>query len=122
MHDVLAHATLFFGESATMATESAVLGTPAIFLNENWFGSTDEAKEFGLLFSYKQNLSDQEKAIQKGLKLLSIPTLSSEMQKNREAFLKNKIDMTGFMVWFVENLPQSAKIMKENPDYQYRFK
>lgn len=33
-----------------------------------------------------------------------------------------KIDVTAFMVWFVENYPQSAKIMKENPNFQNRFK
>ena len=35
--------------------------------------------------------------------------------------LKEKIDVTAFMVWFIENYPESAKIMKENPDYQLRF-
>ncbi len=122
MHDVLKYAALFFGESSTMASESAVLGTPAIFLNENWFGSTDEEKEFGLLFSYKQSLNDQQKAIEKGIELLTTPNLEIIMQKNQQKFLLNKIDVTAFMVWFIENYPQSAKIMKENPDYQYRFK
>ncbi len=122
MHDVLAHATLFFGESATMASESAVLGTPAIYLDKIGRGYTDEEEKYGLVYNYSNSLSDQEKAIQRGLELLNNPTLTFEMRNNREAFLKNKIDMTGFMVWFVENYPQSAKIMKENPDYQYRFK
>jgi hypothetical protein len=30
--------------------------------------------------------------------------------------LSDKIDVTAFMVWFVENYPESVKIMKENPD------
>lgn len=29
--------------------------------------------------------------------------------------LSDKIDVTAFMVWFIENYPKSAKIMKENP-------
>ena len=33
-----------------------------------------------------------------------------------------KIDVTAFMVWFVENYPDSVKIMRENSDYQLRFK
>jgi len=36
--------------------------------------------------------------------------------------LADKIDVTAFFVWFIENYPDSAKIMKENPDYQYKFK
>jgi len=122
MHDALAHSTLFFGESATMASESAVLGTPAIFLNENWFGSTDEEKDFGLLFCYKQSLNEQQKAIEKGIELLNTSNLTTIMQENQQRFLKNKIDVTAFLVWFIENYPESAKIMKENPDYQYRFR
>ena len=30
--------------------------------------------------------------------------------------LFEKIDVTGFMVWFVENYPESVGIMKENPE------
>jgi len=36
--------------------------------------------------------------------------------------LNDKIDVTGFMVWFVENYPESKRIMLANPDYQFRFK
>ena len=35
--------------------------------------------------------------------------------------LSEKIDVTAFMVWFVENYPESVEIMKKNPDYQLRF-
>ena len=122
MHDVLARAALFFGESATMASESAVLGTPAIYLNENWFGSTDEEKSFGLLFSYRGHLEDQFNAMQKGLELLKNSNLKDAMRENRRRFLENKIDVTAFMLWFVENYPKSFKIMKKQPDYQQCFK
>jgi len=122
MHDILADAKLFFGESATMASESAVLGTPAVFLNDNWFGSTDDEKEYGLLFCYKGNESDQKKAIEKGIELLADQDLNEKMIKNRDAFLKDKIDVTAFFVWFIGNWPESYKIMKKNPDYQNRFK
>ena len=42
MHDAQAAATLFVGESATMASESVVLGTPAIYIDEVGRGYTDE--------------------------------------------------------------------------------
>ncbi len=121
MHDVLAHARLFFGESATMASESAVLGIPAIYMNENWLGYTDEEKKYGLLFSFKENASDQHKAIQKGVELLKKNDLEKEMAHNRTRFLEKKIDLTGFLVWFIENWPESKIIMMEDPDYQNRF-
>jgi len=121
MHDVLAHARLFFGESATMASESAVLGIPAIYLNENWLGYTDEEKEYGLLFSYKENLSDQKEAIKKGVELLKWSAVKQNMANNRIKFLEKKIDVTGFLIWFIENWPKSFDIMMKDPDYQYRF-
>ena len=34
----------------------------------------------------------------------------------------DEIDVTAFMVWFVENYPKSVQVMKNNPDYQYKFK
>lgn len=122
MHDALAYASLFFGEAATMASESAVLGTPAIYLNDNWAGSTNEEASFGLLFNFKSNLEDQENAIARGVALLSDPDTREVMKKNRQAFLADKIDVTAFMVWFVENFPPSKQKMLDDPDFQYRFK
>jgi len=122
MHDVLAHAALFFGESATMASESAVLGTPAVYLDKIGRGYTDEEEAYGLVFNYKNTLSDQEQAIQKGLNLLKTPKLKNEMHKNRQQFLEHKIDVTAFMVWFVENFPESKRKLLDDPDYQERFR
>jgi hypothetical protein len=36
--------------------------------------------------------------------------------------LTDKIDVTAFMVWFIENYPESARIVERNPAYQFRFK
>jgi len=36
--------------------------------------------------------------------------------------LSEKIDVTAFMVWLIENYPESAKIMKKDNDYQYKFR
>jgi len=52
MHDLLAYADLFVGESATMAAESAVLGTPAVFVHVDETGLTAELEEYGLVFTH----------------------------------------------------------------------
>ena len=39
-----------------------------------------------------------------------------------QALLDDKIDVTSFLVWFVENYPKSFQLMNENPDYQLKFK
>jgi hypothetical protein len=122
MHDVLAYASLFFGESATMASESAVLGTPAIYLDKHGRGYTDEEEKFGLLFNYRESPDAQNRSIEKGVELLQESNLKQKMQENRKKFLQNKIDVTAFLIWFIENYPESFKILKVNPGYQLRFR
>ena len=56
------------------------------------------------------------------MKLLKEEKIREEFQQRRQTMLADKIDVTAFFVWFIENYPESALIMKENPDYQYRFK
>ena len=36
--------------------------------------------------------------------------------------LSEKIDLTAYLTWFLENYPESFKIHKEEPEYQERFK
>ena len=36
--------------------------------------------------------------------------------------LSEKIDYAQFLTWFIESYPESARIMKENPDFQNKFK
>lgn len=123
MHDLLYYASLFYGESATMAAESSVLGTPAIYLDDNGRGYTDELeKEYELMYNFTSSLKDQEVSIEKGRELLSDNFTKSIWENKKINMLKDKIEINSFLIWFTENYPQSHKIMKENPDYQERFK
>jgi predicted choloylglycine hydrolase len=54
--------------------------------------------------------------------LLAEKNLKAIWQNKRNAFLLDKIDVTAFFDWFIENYPQSIEIMKNNPDYQLRYK
>ena len=123
MHDALAYASLLYGESATMVSEGAVLGIPGIYLdNTGRLYTREQENKYGLVFNYTESLEDQQKSIQKGVELLTTPGVKEEWQKKRERMLSDKIDVTAFMVWFVEDYPESAEIMKKNPEYQLRFK
>lgn len=122
MHIILNEAILFWGEGASMASESAVLGTPAIYVNDLWAGSTNEEDKYGLLYSFKTDENSQKMAILKAVELLEDRKTKYRMLKKRQKFLKEHIDPTAFLVWFIENYPESKKIMKENPNYQYNFK
>ena len=118
MHDLLSSASLYIGEGATTASECAMLGTPAIYVNILDAGTLQEQNNYGLLFSFRNDLGVIEKAIE----LINSPNISGDWQNHRMKMLSEKIDVTAFMVWFVENYPNSFIVMKENPNYQDRFK
>lgn len=123
IHDALYYATLFYGESATMASECAVLGTPAIFLNNNRLGYLNaEEKKYNLVFNFSETKNDQIESIEKGIELLKKRDIKKEWQGKSNNMISDKIDVTKFMMWFVENYPDSKRIMMECPDYQYNFR
>ena len=80
--------------------------------------STEQEKRYNLVFNYRNSIGVIEKAVE----LLMESNLKAKWQRKRKHLLSEKIDVTSFLVWFIENYPKSARIMKEDPDYQYRFK
>jgi len=118
IHHVMAFASLFIGEGATMASECAMLGTPAIYVNSITAGTLEEQEKYGLLYGFRNGKGVLEKA----LELLNNPMLKEEFQKRRHTMLNEKIDVTAFMVWFIENFPASIDIIKKNPEHQYNLK
>lgn len=123
LHDLIAFASLLYGESATMASEACILGIPAIYLDSTGRCYTREEEEkYGLVFNFTESLEDQNKSIIKGVELLSTAGIKEQWQQRRLKLINDKIDVTAFLVWFVENWPESRKIMKETPKYQERFK
>ncbi|GAB4286503.1 MAG: DUF354 domain-containing protein [Marinilabiliales bacterium] len=123
MHDALAFASLLFGESATMASECSMLGIPSIFIdNTGRFYTLNLEKKYGLCFNYSESNEDQLKAIEKGVEILQTSNIKQQWQEKRKRMLEDKIDVTAFMFWFVENYPESVKVMRANPEYQYKFK
>jgi uncharacterized protein len=122
-HSLIAYATIFLGDSQTMTSEAAVLGTPALKCN-SFAGKLAVHNELeekdGLCFSFlPENFNG---LLQKLKELLSNKTLKKDWAAKKDMLLSEKIDVTSFMVWFIENYPTSARILKENPDYQYNFK
>jgi len=123
IHDAIAFSSLLFGESSTMAEEAAMLGVPSIYMyNGSTIYTQYLEKAYDLIYNFSESEVDQDKAIKMGEELLNNTGVQNDWSIRREKMLSGKIDVTAFMVWFIENYPQSKKIMKENPDYQYNFK
>lgn len=123
IHHVLAYAKLYVGDSQSMAVEAAMLGTPSLRFNDfaGRIGVLEELEhKYGLTFGIPS--SQPEVLYAKVEELLSMPDLRDSFQKKRQRMLSEKIDVTAFCTWFVENYPESREIMKKNPDYQYIFR
>ncbi|MBR4560859.1 MAG: DUF354 domain-containing protein [Bacteroidales bacterium] len=122
-HSLMYYATMFVGDSQTMTSEAAVLGTPAIRCN-TFVGRIhyleEEEHKYGLTYGFRPEQS--EEMFQKIDELLFMPNLKEEWQTRRQKMLSEKIDYAQFLTWFIENYPESQKTMRENPEYQYRFK
>ena len=104
MHDLLYYASLYVGEGATMATEAGLLGTPSIYASTsgNIFGVYDELDK---MYKLVLVLSKGEEIIKKVEEL--IKTNAKKLWKRkREKVIKEKIDVTKWMMSFVEKISQ----------------
>lgn len=99
MHDALYYSSLLFGESATMASEAAVLGVPAIFIDNDGRGYTDEEeRRYGIVFNFKETEADQERAIEKAVSILREPERREHYRSIRYQIVAECVDTTELMV------------------------
>lgn len=123
MHDLMLFSSLYFGDSATMASESAILGVPAIYLDDKGrFYTDEEEKKYGLVFNFKLSENEIYKALDQAIKLIKDSHLKVNMMEKKQKLISDHIDVTAFLVWFTLEFPQSRSILKTNPGYQLRFK
>lgn len=108
IHDVLNYAKLIVADTGTIITEAAVLGTPAIRFSSN-AGSNDLgifielSNKYGLIYTY----DNPEIAIKKATELIKKPNLKNEWRSKKEILLSEKVDLSFFMEWFIEEFPRS---------------
>jgi len=108
IHDLMYYATLLYGESATMASECAVLGTHAIFCDFAGRGYTDEQEDrYDLVYNFKLDEESQSSSIEKAVSLLENDNLKRDGEQKRDKLLSEKIDVTKFMTDFVEGYPDT---------------
>jgi Uncharacterized protein conserved in archaea len=123
IHHIMAYAKMYIGDSQSMAVEAAMLGIPSVRFSD-FAGKVSVLEElehkYQLTFGIKSDCPDR--LYQKVEELLEMDDLNEEFQRRRERMLVDKIDVTAFITWFVENYPESKKIMRENPNYQYKFR
>jgi predicted glycosyltransferase len=102
IHHVLAFARLLVGESATMASECAVLGVPALYVSPLGRGYTDdEEKRYGLVHNFT-GARFHDDFVATAERLAADPELSAKARAARARLLADKIDVTAWMLEFFE--------------------
>lgn len=112
-HSLLYYASMLIGDSQTMTSEAAVLGTPSLRCN-SFAGRIsyleEEEKKYELTYGF---LPSQFAELQQKLEeLLAFPDLKAEWARRRQRLLNDKIDVTAFMGWLFEHYPQRVRQVK----------
>jgi uncharacterized protein len=120
IHKILFQASILISDSQSMTMEAAMLGIPSVRYSDfaGRIGVLEELeKKYHLTTGIKPG--NPGKLNQTLESLLAIPDLREEFQKRRKKMLDDKIDVSRFFIWLIEEYPESIKKIKQNPDFQY---
>ncbi len=96
IHSLLHYASLFIGESATMATESAMLGTPAIYLNNLKCGTLNLLdNKYKIVFNFYENSKNLNEVTDKAISILNSD--KEKYQTIRNKILDENIDTSEYI-------------------------
>ncbi len=121
LHDLLAYASLYIGEGSTTASECALLGVANILISSllkpgTCPGVHSELARYGLQTLFVSFDGVLEKAV-----ALLGDGVRADYQQRRHVLLADTIDVTAFMVWLVEQYPDSLRTLTEQPTFMSRF-
>lgn len=149
MHHVMAFASLYIGDSQTMAAEAGVLGTPFVRLNDfvgrlsylhELEAPTDYAPrsngyvpkidahvpdDVHYCLGYGHKTADVEGFFVSIQRWLDIPNRKEICAERRQKMLSEKIDYAKFLTWFIENYPKSdaeTKGKQADDEFWNKFK
>ena len=110
VHHVLAFSKAFIGESATMASECAVLGVPAIYAAETGRGYTDEQEQrYGLVKNLREIESNALETIIDNI--LEQP--DENWQSARQRLLDDTINVADFITESIESYPKPPTLIHQ---------
>lgn len=102
IHNLLFYANMYIGDSQTMATEAAILGTPAI--RSNSFAGNNDMDNFIELeqkYDLLRSTPHEEEVIKLVRDWVSNEELQSNWKQKREQLLNDKIDVCEFATQFI---------------------
>jgi len=103
IHQALYFSSLYIGDSQTMASEAAVLGTPVFRFSDfsHRLSYLDELETYGLIKSYLTHQEDKFLADIKSF--LQLPNTKKEFNHKREKLLNDKEDPIPFFISEIKN-------------------
>ena len=123
IHSLMAFCTMFLGDSQTMTSEAAVLGIPSLRCN-TFAGRIayleEQENKYQLTFGFKPDKFDQLTG--KLVELLKIPNLRQEWKRRQQIMLNDKIDVTAFWAWYIDNFAIGKPKIENTPEFWGKFK
>lgn len=122
-HDLIHYSKLFIGDGSTSAVEAALLGVPSLHYekikNKGREYGFDEVcgiiaelqDKYGLIHSFHDEYALLEKVDEI---ITDIKDVNERWKARRATFLRENIDVTDFMVKFVEDYPESLNEIRKN--------
>jgi predicted glycosyltransferase len=106
IHHLLAFASIFIGDSQSMAVEAAMLGTPNVRIS-SFSGKISVLEELEHTYNLTVGIhpKDEERIITTIREIAENKEIKAEYQQRRHSMLRDKIDVTA---WLIELFTQSA--------------
>lgn len=122
IHNIMYYSSLFIADSQSMIVEAAVLGVPSIRYN-SFVGKISVLNELEKKYMLTNGvrLNNQQELMGKINQILKDNNYKQNVVTRKNKMLLEKIDLTGFLIWFIENYPSSAALIKVYPDHQKKF-
>jgi hypothetical protein len=122
MHSAIYYAALVYSEGATMTSEAAILGAPAVYVDFKGRDYTRQQEiKYGSVFNFSDSSGDIERSIQNGVQILLDKDSKIKWRLKSDKLMADTIDVTKFLVWFVTHYPESFMICRRDPDFQLKF-
>lgn len=144
MHHVMAFASLYIGDSQTMAAEAGVLGVPFVRFNDfvgriGYLRELEDVYELGYGIHATPLAPDSpirradgsvqpsgvEELYKRVEQLVAMPSEQRRVlwSARRNQMLSDKVDCAKFLTWFIENYPSSVEATrKADENFWKKFK
>ena len=123
IHHVLHEASILISDSQSMSVEASILGIPSLRYS-SFTGKISVLEElenkYQLTFGFQ--IGNEKELISKLYQILQTENFKKQFEIKKNIMLNDKINVTKFLIWFIEEFPFSPKIFLSNSKIQENFR